>query len=78
MEEAYNNYISNDKIAFSVDIKQAKNKNNEWKTRVSFLKNFYALLYFLIVLENPQPIYHIFFLRILFKNNNNKIFGILR
>lgn len=36
MEEAFNNYVAKDKIVFSVDIKQEKNKNNEWKKKVFF------------------------------------------
>src|ERR1700675_1931388 len=36
MEEAFKNYIENNNIVFSLDIKQAKNKNDEWKKKPYF------------------------------------------
>lgn len=40
MKEEFDNYITSDKIVFSVDIKQAKNKKDEWKKKVFFPKNW--------------------------------------
>lgn len=40
MKEAFNIFVDNSKIVFSVDIKQVKNKDNEWKKKVFFPENW--------------------------------------